>query len=145
MKKFALIFFFALVFAVNACVSPSVILPIDPELTDVVEITVSDLTQAKNAGEPFLLYISSVTCLSCAEFRPHLQTFIQSSGLTVRKIEADQAFPIDNAVFDYLYTPTLILFDGETIVFEINALDDPKPFSSVEELTKFLEKHIILE
>jgi hypothetical protein len=145
MKKWLLVLTGFLLLGATACVQAKVSLPHDETLTNVVTITASDLADRLEQGMPFLLYISSVTCQSCAEFRPILNEYIAQTGLTVLKIEADGAFPTDNDLIAYEYTPTLVLHDGSKVVFHINALDDPKPFSSLEQLAKFLEKSIISE
>lgn len=145
MKRILLILSLFLLLGVTACVNARVSIPHDDTLTDVVEITSEDLATLLEEGTPFLLYVSSVTCLSCAEFRPILKEYIAQTGLRVLKIEADPAFPTDNGLIAYEFTPTLVLHDGTKIVFHINALDDPKPFSSLEQLAKFLEKSIISE
>jgi len=145
MKRSLLLLSLFLLLALTACVNARVSIPYDDTLTDVVVIDAEELSTLLEAGTPFLLYISSVTCLSCAEFRPILKEYIAQTGLTVLKIEADPAFPTDNGLIAYEYTPTLVLHDGTKIVFHINALDDPKPFSSLEQLAKYLGKSIVIE
>jgi hypothetical protein len=142
MKKSGLLLTILLIVSLTACVNANVAIPYGVDMEDVVEVTSQEIAQRIEQGTPFLLYISSVTCSSCAEFRPILMDYIRETDLEVLKIEADSAFPTDNEWIAYQYTPTLVLYDGTKIVFHINALNNPKPFSSVDLLTKQLAKYI---
>lgn len=142
MKKIGLFLMFFGILFLASCVRATVEIPYLDNTTDVVEISTRELAERMEEGIPFLLYISSVTCTSCLEFRPILDEYIRNTGLEVLKIEADDAFPTDNEWIAYELTPTLVLFDGESIVFHINMLDNPKPFSTVEQLTKQLNRYI---
>jgi thiol-disulfide isomerase/thioredoxin len=142
MKKLGWFLMVVVLLGLTACVGSAVEIPYLENTVDVVEITSEEIAERMDQGIPFLLYVSSVTCTSCLEFRPLLNEYIRNTGLEVLKIESDDAFPTDNEWIAYEFTPTLVLFDGETVVFHINMLDNPKPFSTVEQLTKQLNRYI---
>jgi thioredoxin-like negative regulator of GroEL len=134
------------VFFLSGCgPQPSMSINIDSSREGVTEITASELEALKTSGVDFILYISSVTCSSCAEFRPILDQFIRDSGFQVYKIESDDdAFPRTNSIIAYELTPSLVLVSNGEIRDLIQSFDDPKPFSSVAELEKYLLNHVVV-
>jgi hypothetical protein len=141
--RFALLALFSF-FLIGCGSQPSMNINIDPSREGVTEITASELETLKASGVDFILYISSVTCSSCAEFRPFLDQFIRDSGFQVYKIETGDAFPQTNSIIAYEFTPSLVLVSNGEVRDLIQSLDDPKPFSSVAELEKYLLKHVVV-
>ena len=127
----------------TACQSADpAILEIDVDATTYVELTVSLLEAKIAAGDDFILYISSFTCTSCADFRPILESVIQSKRVVVYKIEADTDFKTSNTLVPYEFTPTVIVFENGAIIGQINAVDDAKYFASETAFLKFYDKFI---
>ncbi|MCK7484719.1 MAG: thioredoxin family protein [Bacillus subtilis] len=147
MKKTLLMGIALLVLFLTGCgPKPSMSIDIDYERVGVTEISPSELAALIASGDDFILYISKVTCESCAQFRPFLDQFIAASGFQVYKIESDEStFPTNNSMIDYQFTPSIVMVENGEVLELINSFDDPKPFSSVAELEKYLLKYVLVE
>jgi len=141
-KLLILISMFSLIFIMACQVADPAILEIDVEATTYVELTVPLLEAKISAGDDFILYISSFTCTSCADFRPILESVIQSKQVVVYKIEADEDFKTGNTLVPYEFTPTVVVFKNGMVIGNINAFDDAKYFASETAFLKFYDKYI---
>lgn len=143
-KLLILISMISLMF-LTACqsVDPA-ILETDIDANTYVELTVPLLEAKIDSGADFILYISSVTCTSCADFKPILESVIASKKVVVNKIEADLDFKTTNTLVPYEFTPTIVVFKNGVIIGQINAVDDAKYFASETAFLKFYDKYITI-
>ena len=141
-KKITLLMTLTLVFLLTACQK---IMPITIETGDYetyIEIDSDQLVDKLNNQDDFILYISSVTCTSCAEFKPILEGIIKDKQIKVYKIEADELFKPSNDYIPYQFTPTIVIIDNGSEMIKIDAVNEAKTFSSSENFLKFYSKYI---
>ena len=142
MKKLFLSFTFILFVFMISCQK---ITPITLEygnLETYIEIDSDELVEKLNANEDFMLYISSVTCTSCEEFKPILELVIQNKDVKIYKIEAGELFKATNDYIPYQFTPTIVIIrDGKELV-KIDGVNDNKSFENYEGFMKFYDKYI---
>ena len=144
MKKTLLFFSLALVFALVSCTPRErIVFETDPEAVTWVEIDAAALQAKLDAMDDFVLIVSSETCISCADFRPILETMIATYGVVVYKIEAGAGFPGTNDVFDYRYTPTVAVFAGGELQASIDPAKQERAFESVERLVDWLDYYVV--
>jgi predicted bacteriocin transport accessory protein len=143
MKKLSILLFLVLFVFVGCSKNPTLVLETQEDISQPIEISSSELTSMMDDDESFFLYISSVTCSSCIEFRPILLQFIEEHRFIVYQIESDSSFPTSNTLIPYEFTPTIVLVSNGKVVVNINQFRQSTPFSSVEELNKFLFKTIV--
>jgi predicted bacteriocin transport accessory protein len=143
MKKLSILLFLVLFVFVGCSKNPTLVLETQEDISQPIEISSSELTSMMDDDESFFLYISSVTCSSCIEFRPILLQFIEEHRFVVYQIESDSSFPTSNTLIPYEFTPTIVLVSNGKVVVNINQFRQSTPFSSVEELNKFLFKTIV--
>lgn len=121
------------------------IVKITLETTDLMtymEIDSDDLVEKLDMKADFMLYISSKTCTSCAEFKPILESLIEEKNVLIYQIEADDLFKPSNNYIPYQFTPTIVIIrDGEEVI-KINPIDDAKYFKDYEGFIKFYDKYI---
>lgn len=141
-KKITLFMTFLFIIVLTACQK---ITPISIETGDYetyVEIDSDQLVEKLNNHEDFMLYISSVTCTSCAEFKPILEGIIKDKHIKVYKIEAGEFFKPTNHYISYQFTPTIVIIDNGSEMIKIDAVNDAKTFSSSDNFLKFYSKYI---
>jgi thiol-disulfide isomerase/thioredoxin len=143
MKKIWIILLLFLFVLVGCSKKPFLVLETRADISQPIEVSSNELTVMLENDEDFFLYISSVTCSSCIEFRPILLEFMEEHRFVVYQIESDSTFPTSNALIPYEFTPTIILVSKGKVVVNINQFRQSTPFSSVEELEKFLFKTIV--
>jgi len=144
MKKTLMFFSFALVFALISCTPRDrIVFETDPESVTWVEIDAAALQAKLDAKADFVLIVSSETCISCADFRPILESMIATYGVVVYKIEAGTGFPGTNDVFDYRYTPTVAVFAAGELVASIDPAKQERAFESVEHLVDWLDYYVV--
>jgi len=107
------------------------------------EISVSELEEMLEAGEDFMLYISSATCSTCADFLPILEDVIQTYDIIIYKIEADNELDTDNEWIDYEYTPTMVIIKDGNVVKTIDAFHDEAYFDSYDGFMGFYSKYVL--
>jgi len=121
------------------------ITPITLETSDLdsyIEIDSDQLVLMLNNEFDFMLYISSVTCTSCAEFSPILESVIKNYNVKVYKIEAGEYFKSNNPYLPYEFTPTVVIIDNGEVFVQIDAVKDIKTFESYDHFIKFYQKYI---
>lgn len=141
-KKILLLLIFMLLIFITACQK---ITPITLETGDYstyIEINSDELVEKLNNQDDFFLYISSVTCTSCAEFKPILDEVIAKNKVKIYKIEAGEFFKPDNHYICYQFTPTIVIIDNGQELIKIDAVDEAKTFESYEQFMKFYQKYI---
>lgn len=112
------------------------------DATTYVEIDSDDLVEKLNAKADFMLYISSVTCTSCAEFKPILESIIQNKDVKVYKIEAGELFKPNNDYIPYQFTPTIVIISDGAELIKIDGVEDSKIFKDYDSFIKFYNKYI---
>lgn len=142
MKKILLLLSLVLVTFITGCQKIVKITLESSDLTTYVEIDSDDLVEKLNAKVDFMLYISSETCTSCAEFKPILESVIEDFGVKVYKIEAGELFKPNNNYIAYQFTPTIVIISDGEEVKKINPVDDATYFTDYEGFVKFYNKYI---
>lgn len=112
------------------------------DYTTYYELNSDQLVEKLNNQDDFLLYISSVTCTSCAEFKPILEQVIAANKVKIYKIEADEFFKPSNHYISYQFTPTIVIIENGKELMKVNAVDDAKVFESYDQFMKFYQKYI---
>lgn len=110
--------------------------------TTYLEIDSDDLVEKLNAKADFMLYISSETCTSCAEFKPILDSVIQNKAIKVYKIEAGELFKPSNIYIAYQFTPTIVIISDGIEIVKIDGVNDSKIFKDYDSFIKFYDKYI---
>ncbi len=111
-------------------------------LVSLIDIDSETLSNLISDQSDFIVLISSATCSSCAEFEPIILEYIAQNHLPIYRIEADEAFPSDNAIVVYDYTPTLVLFDKGVIVSHVDPFTDEAIFMNAQGLADYLERYV---
>lgn len=142
MKKLMLFISLALFTFLVGCQKITKISLETSDATTYVEIDSDDLVEKLNAKADFMLYISSETCTSCAEFKLILESIIQNKDIKVYKIEAGELFKPNNDYIAYQFTPTIVIIsDGDELI-KIDGVEDSKIFKDYDSFIKFYDKYI---
>lgn len=113
-------------------------------LVSLIDIDSEALSNLISNQSDFIVLISSATCSSCAEFEPIILEYITQNHLPIYRIEADEAFPSDNSIVDYDYTPTLVLFDKGVIVSHVDPFTDEVIFVNLQGLTDYFDRYVTI-
>ncbi len=108
-----------------------------------LEISKSQLENKLEAGDDFMLIISSASCSSCADFLPILNDVIQTYDIVIYKIEEDEDFDRDNGLVAYEYTPTIVIIKDGEVVKSIDAFKNEAYFSSYDGFMGFYSKYVL--
>jgi len=142
MKKIVLFLSFFLFVFILGCQKITPITLETSNLETYVEIDSDELVAKLNANEDFMLYISSVTCTSCAEFKPILDLVIQNKDVKIYKIEAGEFFLPSNNYIPYEFTPTIVIISDGIELIKINPVNEGITFEDYDNFIQFYDKYI---
>lgn len=91
--------------------------------------------------ESFVLYIYSIWCSSCTEFRPRLDEVIRKNELQVYALKTQD---IPSGTIPWKYTPSIVIYKEGEIESIIDESKDKKAFSSIDNFQKYLDKYIFM-
>jgi len=144
MRKILMLLLFSIIFSLISCTNSQAILlePYENAQT-YVDISSSELAAKMDSGSSFMLYISSESCSSCAEFKIILDTVIQEKLVKIYKIEAGAGFITSNTMIPYSYTPSIAIIKDGKVVDLIDAVEQYSSFSTYEGFIKYYNKYIL--
>lgn len=108
-----------------------------------VDIDKEGLENKISRGDDFILYIYGTTCGSCAMFTPKMISFIQNTESVIYRIDA--SYVVNSSLVPGLKnTPSLVFYNEGVMQKLVDPSKNSDPFSSVEKLTKYIQKYAYL-
>lgn len=113
------------------------------DLSSTILVDYPFVTDLMAGNGSFILYISSYTCSSCAEFKPILEEFIVNYHVVVYQIESLHQIALDNPYFPYQYTPTIVFVDQGEVIYQMDPDSNSKAFASLSGFEDLFFKYYI--
>lgn len=103
-----------------------------------ITIDSKDYLTMTEEEKSFILYISSSTCVSCKQFNPKLNSFIEEYSLVIYKIESKHI----KEYIDFHATPAIAIIKDGNVVHTINMDENPSHFKSTSSIEKYILRYV---